>query len=183
MKMKSILLSATIVFVLAGCMKQNTNDTPGSLVTKEILLQQLKNTHTSKDWFVPVNPALEGLTSEQAMWRDSSGNHSIGQLAYHIAFWNERQLAKFNEQPEGDFSGNNEETFTSFNQADWDKTVNKVDSVMDAFEKGISAADEKKLKDWYPVLANISVHNAYHTGQIVYIRKMKGWWDPEKGVK
>ncbi|HEY5822789.1 MAG TPA: DinB family protein [Cyclobacteriaceae bacterium] len=181
MKIKSILIAAVVV--LAGCMKQNTSDTPGSPVTKEILLQQLKNTHTAKDWFVPVNPALEGLTSEQAMWRDSSGNHSIGQLAYHLAFWNERQLAKFNEQPESDFSGNNEETFTSFNQADWDKTVNKVDSVMDALEKAVSAADEKKLKDWYPILANISVHNAYHTGQIIYIRKMKGWWDPEKGVK
>jgi hypothetical protein len=25
--------------------------------------------------------------------------------------------------------------------------------------------------------------NAYHTGQIIYIRKMKGNWDPAKGVK
>lgn len=183
MKNNSILLPVVIVFILTGCMKQNNGDAPGSPATKEILLQQLKNTHSSKDWFVPVNPALEGLTSEQAMWRDSSGNHSIGQLAYHLAFWNERQLAKFNEQPESDFSGNNEETFTSFNQADWDKTVNKVDSVMEALEKAVAAADEKKLKEWYPVLANISVHNAYHTGQIIYIRKMKGWWDPEKGVK
>jgi hypothetical protein len=27
------------------------------------------------------------------------------------------------------------------------------------------------------------MHNAYHIGQIVYIRKLQGSWDPEKGVK
>jgi len=32
-------------------------------------------------------------------------------------------------------------------------------------------------------IAHIGTHNAYHTGQILYVRKMKGWWDPEKGVK
>ncbi len=182
MKTSTLFIATAIVFV--GCTQNNTTESGiGDVSAKAILLQQLKNTHSNKEWFVPVNPALEGLTAEQAMWRDSSGNHSIGQLAHHIAFWNERELEKFNEQPVQEFSGNNDETFTSFNQEDWENTVNKVDSVMDAFEKAVSAADEKKLKSWYPTLANISVHNAYHTGQIIYIRKMKGWWEPDKGVK
>lgn len=183
--MKSTFVCALIacIILFTGCSKPGSTDTASSTFTKEILLQQLKTTHNKKEWFVPVSASLEGLTSEQAMWRDSSGNHSIGQLAYHLAFWNARQLAQLNEHPEEDFNGNNEETFTSFNQADWDKTVNRVDSVLEELEKAISVADEKKLKDWYPTLANISTHNAYHTGQIIYIRKMKGWWDPEKGVK
>jgi hypothetical protein len=180
--MKTVYLILTVAFFV-GCTKNSPSAPGNSVSTKAILLQQLKNTHTNKEWFVPVNIALEGLTSEQAMWKDSSGNHSIGQLAYHLAFWNGRELAKLNEQPEKDFSGNNEETFTSFNQADWDKTVKLVDSVLVEMEKAISAVDENKLKDWYPTLANISTHNAYHTGQIIYIRKMKGWWDGEKGVK
>ena len=29
---------------------------------KSILLEQLRTTHNQKDWFVPVNVALEGLT-------------------------------------------------------------------------------------------------------------------------
>jgi hypothetical protein len=32
-------------------------------------------------------------------------------------------------------------------------------------------------------LKNIGTHNAYHIGQIVYVRKEQGTWDPEKGVK
>ena len=43
--------------------------------------------------------------------------------------------------------------------------------------------DEKKLAAWYSTIAHIGTHNAYHVGQILYIRKMKGWWDENNGVK
>ena len=178
-RLLNLILLGALSLLLANC----GNEKPSGSSAKEILLTQLKSTHTQKDWFVPVNIALEGVTPEQAMWRDSSGNHSVGQLAYHLAFWNERQLAKFNGQPEGEFSGNNDETFTSFYKTTWDKTVKKVDSVMTALEKAVEAADEAKLKEWYPTLANIATHNAYHTGQIVFVRKLQKSWDPEKGVK
>ena len=184
--MKTGLLNITalcvIVFTLSKCAKEKT-DSSLSTSAKEVLLAQMKTTHTEKDWFVPVNIALEGVTAEQAMWRDSSGNHSIGQLAYHIAFWNERQLAKFNGMPQSEFSGNNEETFNSFDKNTWEKTVSKVDSVMTALEIAVEAAPETKLKEWYPTLANISTHNAYHTGQIIFVRKLQKSWNPEKGVK
>jgi hypothetical protein len=173
-------LSMLIVFSMS-CSKEA--DTASVASPKEPLLHQLKTTHTDKEWFVPVKTALEGVTAEQAQWRDSSGNHSVGQLAYHLLFWNKRQLAKFNGQPEGEFSGNNEETFTNFDQAKWDQTVASLDSVLTAFEAAIAKADEAKLKEWYPTIANISTHNAYHTGQIVFVRKLQKAWDVEKGVK
>src|SRR5258707_15029441 len=75
---------------------------------KSILLEQLKTTHNVKDWFVPVNIALEDLTPAQAMWKDSSGNHSIAQLATHLIFWNQEQLLKFKGLPQPPFNGNND---------------------------------------------------------------------------
>jgi hypothetical protein len=117
------------------------------------------------------------------MWNDSSGNHSVGQLAYHLLFWNKRQLAKINGQPEGAFPENNDETFTKFTQAQWTQVVNELDSVLTAYEKAIEGADEATLQELYPTIANISTHNAYHTGQIIFVRKLQNSWDPEKGVK
>ena len=178
-KFLNLIVLSALAFMIFSCEKEK----PSATSAKEILLKQLKTTHTQKEWFVPVNVALEGVTAEQAMWRDSSGNHSIGQLAYHLAFWNERELIKFNNQSLSEFNGNNEETFNSFDKNTWDKTVSKVDSVMTALEKSVEAADEEKLKEWYPTLANISTHNAYHTGQIIFVRKLQKSWDPEKGVK
>ncbi|HEY8935556.1 MAG TPA: DinB family protein [Cyclobacteriaceae bacterium] len=151
---------------------------------KSVLLTQLKTTHNQKEWFVPANQAVEGLTPEQAMWTDgSSGNHSVGQLTYHLVFWNERELAKFNDQKLPEFSGNNDETFNSFDQNSWADLVKKLDKVLSDWEKAIQNADEKKLKTWYTTIANINTHNAYHTGQIIFVRKLQGSWNPEKGVK
>ena len=150
---------------------------------KTILLEQLHSTHDVKDWFVPVNIALEGLTPEQAKWKDGSGNHSIGQLASHLIFWNLQQLNKFKDLPQPAFDGNNDETFNSFDKNNWKATVQKLDSVLTAIEKAVETADDAKLQSWYSTIAHIGTHNAYHTGQIIYIRKMKGWWDENKGVK
>lgn len=33
------------------------------------------------------------------------------------------------------------------------------------------------------MLANISTHNAYDTGQILYVRKLQGSFDAKNGVK
>jgi hypothetical protein len=166
-----------------ACSEKKDNPAEPLPSAKTILLQQLKNTHTQKEWFVPVNIALEELTPEQAMWRDSSGNHSIGQLTYHLLFWNKRLLQKFQGDSIPDFTGDNEETFTQFDQSTWNKTVSGLDSVLRTFERSIEEADNEKLKEWYSTLANMNIHNAYHTGQILYIRKMRNSWNPEKGVK
>jgi hypothetical protein len=150
---------------------------------KSVLLRQLKTTHTDKDWFVPANVAVEGLTSKQAMWKDGSGNHSIGQLAAHLVFWNERLLKKFKGEPESKFSGDNEETFNSFDEKSWEETVRKLDAILTDWELAIKKADDEKLTDWYENIANMSTHNAYHTGQIIFLRKLQGNWDATKGVK
>lgn len=184
----SSLLNSLWALTLVACSTQNpgaanVNESSEIESPRNVLLHQLKTTHSEKEWFVPVKTALEGLTAEQAMWNDSSGNHSAGQLAYHLLFWNKRQLAKFNGQPEGAYPEDNNETFNKFNQAQWTKVVNELDSVLTTFENAIQEADEDKLKEWYPTIANISAHNAYHTGQIIFVRKLQNSWDPEKGVK
>lgn len=150
---------------------------------KSILLEQLRTTHNVKDWFVPVNIALEGLTPEQAKWTDGSGNHSIGQLASHLIFWNLQQLTKFKNLPQPPFNGNNDETFNSFNSENWKATVQKLDSVLTAIEQAVEGSDDSKLQSWYSAIAHIGTHNAYHTGQMIYIRKLQGSWDASKGVK
>jgi hypothetical protein len=163
--------------------KMNTVPTNPPATIKSVLLRQFKTTHTQKDWFVPANIAVDGLTAKQAMWTDGSGNHSVGQLATHLIFWNERLLKNFRNEPKDKFSGNNDETFNSFDEKSWDATVKKLDEVLSAWEKEIKNADDAKLKDWYENIANMSTHNAYHTGQIIFVRKLQGSWNPEKGVK
>ncbi|MFL6520109.1 MAG: DinB family protein [Chthoniobacterales bacterium] len=158
-------------------------ETPAAAPTlKSVLLEQLMTTHAQEDWFVPVNIAIQGLTAEQAAWKDETDNHSIAQLVNHLIFWNKQQLAKFNGEKPAPVS-DNRETFTGLDKATWEASVKTIDEVLTAWEKAIQDADDAKLSKWYGTIARISTHNAYHTGQIIYIRKMKGNWDPAKGVK
>lgn len=163
--------------------KMYTVPTLKQATIKSVLLRQLKTTHTEKDWFVPANLAVEGLTPKQAMWTDGSGNHSVGQLATHLIFWNTRLLKSFKGETNSKFSGNNEESFNSFDEKSWNETVTKLDKVLLAWEEAIKSADDKKMNDWYENIANMNTHNAYHTGQIIFLRKLQGSWNPEKGVK
>lgn len=176
--MKALCLSAFLFFCL---FTQAQKDSLPTL--KSILLEQLKTTHNVKDWFVPPSLAIDGLTAEQANWKDSSGNHSIAQLTTHLIFWNKQLLDKFKGIKSDAFSGDNKETFTPVTEATWATTVKQLDDILSEWEHVVSVADNAKLAKWYSSIAHIGTHNAYHTGQIIYIRKMKGWWDDEKGVK
>jgi uncharacterized damage-inducible protein DinB len=172
-----------VAFVMGLAVAGYAEDKKPAPTLKSILLEQLRTTHNQKEWFVPANTAVEGLTAEQATWTDGKGNHSVGQLANHLVFWNSEELAKFKGEPPPKFSGDNNETFNSFDTKQWAETVKKLDAVMTEWEKAVEAADEAKLKDWYSIIAHVGTHNAYHIGQIIYVRKEQGSWDPEKGVK
>jgi len=149
---------------------------------REVLLAELKSTHGVAEWFVPANTAVKGLTAEQANWTDGKGNHSVGQLAYHLVFWNRRNLQVLKGEKPEKFSGNNDETFDKFDAKSWSETVQQLDDVLKELEKWVESADEAKLKENAQVFTHISTHNAYHIGQIIYLRKEQGSWDPKNGV-
>lgn len=65
----------------------------------------------------------------------------------------------------------------------WKKTVEELDHVLLEMERFLAQADEACLAAIAPTIANISTHNAYHTGQILYVRKLQGSWNPDNGVK
>jgi len=175
--MKAIA-SLTLTLLMLGC--STKQDSPEM---KSLLVQQLKNSHDNRNWFVPLKIATEGLTAEQANWKDSTGNHSIGELVSHLIFWNERNLLAFQGNKLPGFSGNNEETFVKFTGTDWELALSKLDSVQTMLNEVAGNATPAQLKEWSSDLANISSHNAYHTGQIIYIRRLNGWWDGAKGVQ
>lgn len=170
-----LILSTTCIFA------QQKPKTPPTL--KSVLLQQFDNTWNQQDWFVPIAQSLENLTAQQAMWKPSDSSHSVGQLAYHLLFWNKQTLDKLQGHKPDKFSGDNNETFNSFTEASWTSTVQQLNQVMKGLETWVKNADNAKLQSFYNTLAHISTHNAYHVGQILYIRKLAGNWDPNKGVK
>jgi hypothetical protein len=163
--------------------------TPSPATLRTTLLAQLHSTHDKAEWFTPVNTAVAGLTAEQAKWvphnaqgkLDPNANHSAGMLAYHLVFWNENALARLRGEKRATPS-NNDETFNDFDAAYWDDIVQRLDRVLKNLEGEVEKMPEEKLAKVAPMISRISTHNAYHTGQILYVRKLQGSWNPKNGV-
>jgi len=130
--MKPTLFALLLVLSLSAY----TQEKKPAPTLKGILLEQLRTTHDKAEWFVPANTAVEGLTPEQASWTDGKGNHSIGQLTNHLIFWDRQSLAKFKGETPEKFSGNNDETFNSFDSKNWPAAVKQLDQVLNRLGKG-----------------------------------------------
>ena len=181
-----------LLFSLGGSViaQTPTPASPSPATLRSLLLSELHSTHDNAEWFTPMNTAVAGLTAEQAKWvpknaqgkLDPNANHSVGMLTYHLVFWNENALAGLRGEKRANPS-NNDETFNDFDAAHWDNIVQRLDHVMKDLESEVEKMPEEKLSKVAPTISRISTHNAYHTGQILYVRKLQGSWNPANGVK
>jgi uncharacterized damage-inducible protein DinB len=179
--MKKLVLLLLLALPLAAA-AQNDKKAPSDL--RGVLLEQLRQSHNQEDWYVPASIAVDGLTAEQAQWKPAGKDgHSVGQLAYHIWYWDQRSLMQFKGEKPPAFDGNNNETFDKFSPAEWDDLVKKLNQVLADWETAVQSADDAKLAANASLIAHVGAHNAYHIGQILYVRKLEGAWNPDKGVK
>ncbi len=176
-------LSLLLLFIALPTLLLPAQAQPQPATLRSVLLHELRTTHTKAEWFVTINTAVEGLTAEQANWQPPKGGHSAGQLAYHLLFWNQRNLNNFRGVKNDNFTGDNKETFDKFDNRQWADIVKQLDQVMTDLEKVVETADDQHLAKWANTIGNLCAHNAYHIGQIVYVRKLQGTWNPDKGVK
>lgn len=163
---------------------------PDVSALRALLLSQLRSTHTQPEWFLPLDTAVSNLTAEQAKWipTNASGktnpnaNHSVGMIVNHMLFWNANALAQLKGDPVKN-PQTNDETFNDFNPARWSQTVHDLDAVMLSLEKMVAESDDRTLLEIAPTIEHISTHNAYHTGQIFYVRKLQGSWKQDNDVR
>lgn len=185
-----ILIMAAIAAGTVSARGQSPTPAASPATLRSQLLAELHSTHDKAEWFTPIKDAVAGLSAEQAKWipqnaqgkQDPNANHSAGMLVNHLVFWNETALARLRgEKPRG--PSTNEETFNDFDAAHWDEIVQRLDRVMKNLEAEVEKMPEEKLAKSASAISHISTHNAYHTGQILYVRKLQGSWNPENGVK
>lgn len=75
-----------------------------------------------------------------------------------------------------------DETFYLTNQSnddkEWKKVVERCENAQRNLRQALSAISEKELEQnsLEGKLLDIMLHDAYHTGQIIQLRKMQGSW-------
>jgi uncharacterized damage-inducible protein DinB len=159
-------------------------------MSKDILIEQFTACYDEDNWFVSVKTALDGVTAERAAWRPEGADNTIWEEVNHLIFWNERWLQRYRGELNEPQDVENKGTFKS-DETDWQKTLEQLWDVMDEWRDNLASITDEKLASpvnasyqvpWSSPLAQQNVHNAYHIGQIVLLRKMQGSWDRSKGV-
>ena len=159
-------------------------------MSKDVLIEQFTACYDANNWFVSLNTVLDGVTAEQAAWKPEGADNSIWETVNHIIFWNERWLQRYRGELNEPQDVDNDTTFDS-NQTDWQATLDKLHAVMDEWRSKLDTITDEKLESpvnasyqapWRSPLAQQNIHNAYHIGQILLLRKLQGSWDPKKGV-
>ncbi len=165
-----------------------------NMSTKLYLLDQLKTTYNERGWLVPFTVAVENLDAEKAALTDTTGSHSVWGIVDHMIFWNERWLTRLKGGNPGKVETENSATFEA-NKKDesaWNDTVKKLSGILAEVIKIVETSDDKFLSaeafpgygsSWYEMFAQYNLHNAYHIGQIVQLRKLHQCWDDEQGIK
>jgi uncharacterized damage-inducible protein DinB len=162
-------------------------------MNKETLLKQYDRCYNENGWFVAVRNALEGVTANQAAWKPEGSDNSIWETLAHISYYNNAYLLRFKGVDYKYDVADNEETFRSgeVTEEAWRAEVENFDGIMTEWRRLLEAADETKLDEavsaenassWAELIANVNAHNAYHSGQILLLRKLQGSWDPDSGV-
>jgi len=159
-------------------------------MNREILLEQFTACYDENNWFVSLKTVLDGITSEQAAWKPDGADNSIWETVNHLIFWNERWLQRYRGELNEPQDVDNDTTFQSY-ETDWNVMLRRLDAVMIEWRDRLASIDDMKLESpvnaqhkapWRSPLAQQNIHNAYHIGQILLLRKLQGSWDPTKGV-
>ncbi|PGL28164.1 hypothetical protein CN941_13355 [Bacillus cereus] len=127
---------------------------------KEILQNGVKQVFYEEEWYPPISEALKNLTAVQACWHpEGKASNTIWENANHLLTFKERLLSRLHQ----------DDTFVQ-------------GGPNDALQSSLTSLQEAELDQPSPSLPvwqqymNILLHDAYHTGQIIQLRKLQGSW-------
>ncbi|PAE23940.1 MULTISPECIES: DinB family protein [Bacillaceae] len=157
-------------------------------VVTNMYVEQLDMHWHENEWFASIDQALHEVTAAEAAWRSSGNSNSIWQIVNHLIFWNEDITHRIEGTENPRKAQDNEVTFGNpgdpEDESGWAQTVQRLNDVMNKLKEVIAELDDEKLKAPYAansnsierLLSNIMMHDTYHVGQIVLLRKLQSSW-------
>lgn len=154
----------------------------------ELILEQFDIHVHQNEWFVSMDVALEGITSAEAAWCLNQSN-TIWQIVNHLLFWNTDVVHRLRGTLNPAQANNNDDTFgepgNPADEAGWERTLSELQGVMQRLRDTIVEMEDGKLDMPYRdegeptrrLLSNIMMHDTYHIGQIVLLRKLQATWN------
>jgi hypothetical protein len=135
--------------------------------------------------FNPPVRLLSDLSEEQAKAVFPGAPYSISQIVSHM-LWNLQGVLAELDEDSVPRPGHLEDTFKAVEPGGWEPLLTEFLAAVErckrtAVEKAGETSPSRSDTNTDYDLAEAALHNAYHLGQIVLLRRMCGWWPPEGG--
>ncbi|MBS4194201.1 DinB family protein [Lederbergia citri] len=159
----------------------------------------------TQTWFLPLESALEGVNSTDASWQPPGGGNTIWQIVNHLNYYNALLVRQLNDTQLRKKASNNKATFgdigepvsekwkavlavntfgdigESADSEKWKEVLAETRIICENLRKSLAQVNDSKLdEELVGGLARQILHNVYHIGQIVLIRKQQGSWPKER---
>ncbi len=156
------------------------------------ILKRLDVVFEEESWHVPLHAAVSGLTARQAAWRPSPGRRCIWEIVNHLSLWKEYASARMAGEPSrppGWARGIDWQEIPEATEDAWNASVRRLLDAQTQLKAQFSGRTDEEFErplagSKMPLYAfeSAAAHDAYHCGQICYIRALqgvpaKGSWD------
>lgn len=140
-------------------------------MTREALTKLWTDAWNGESWVAPWAKAID-LTPQQAAWTPAAGRHTIWQVVSHVIFWREYNLdllAGKPKLPPEEVQRRNFPAPPAITGASWQQAR---DRLADSHRRIAAALADPSLPQ--DRLRHFLYHDAYHLGQIMYLRALQG---------
>jgi len=140
---------------------------------RDLLLRILDDAYERKAWHgTNLRGPLRGVTPDAARWRPAPGRHNIWELAVHCAYWKYTVRRKLTGEKRGSFPRKGSNWIAPGD--DWQSDLRLLGDQHRALHSAIDAASAQQLRKLERLLYGVAAHDAYHTGQIQLIKRLRG---------
>ncbi|MCA0971971.1 DinB family protein [Halobacillus litoralis] len=149
---------------------------------RQWVLEQFAAIYDRDQYFACFLTAVDQLNDYEAHFKAEVGQaNSIAEIIHHLDFYNDRFLSRFR----GEEVASLPSSYNTFilEHKDWRRMVKEADQTYRQFRNSLRTCSDEKLQKWTADLGQLWLHNAYHIGQIVHVRKEFGAWSKRAVVK
>ncbi|HEX9532256.1 MAG TPA: DinB family protein [bacterium] len=151
------------------------------------LIEHVDRTYQKGNWAgTGVRPALEGVSAELAAWRPHPEQHTIAEIALHMAYWKDAVGARLAERP---WTYDEEQNWRTVPATQgWTRVASELQAAHERLMSDLRALSGTRLMA--PVgptpggptrelraidlVVDIATHDHYHAAQIFVLKRLHG---------
>lgn len=139
---------------------------------RDLLLRMLDDAYVKKAWHgTNLRGSLRGVTAGEALWRPADGRHNIWELAVHCAYWKYAVRRRLTGEKRSAFPRKGSNWLPTGKS--WKDDLRLLREEHHKLRDAIEEAKPAQLKRYERLIYGVAAHDAYHTGQIQLIKKLR----------